>query len=64
MGNIKNLKNQNDECQSFGFYQKNYFCDICEMLEPKIYLSCLKNTKENILNGKITEEDIKEVETR
>lgn len=58
------MRNKFGECDKFGFYQKNYFCDMCRLLEKDIYISCLKKTKEDILNGKITQEDIDKLEGR
>lgn len=56
------MRDKKGNCDKFGFYQKNYFCDLCRLLEDNTYISCLKETKENVLNGKITQGDIDKLE--
>lgn len=49
------------ECDKFGFYQGNYFCEVCEKLTPTQRLKCAKLTRDNVLNGTITEDMVKEL---
>lgn len=52
------MRNKEGRCDKFGFYQANYFCDTCRLLEKDTFATCLNKTKENLLNGKITQKDI------
>ena len=61
MANIKNMRDENGKCLSYGFYQRNYFCDVCDCLEPKTYAECLKETQKGIKSGRITKEQIEEM---
>lgn len=58
------MRSKEGKCDKFGFYQKNYFCEVCSLVEPNIYIACLKKTKEDVLSGKITKEDIDKLEGR
>lgn len=56
------MKDKNGKCDKFGFYQKNYFCDVCRILDEATFITCLKKTKDDILSGKITQEQIDKLE--
>jgi len=47
-----------NDCPYYGFYQRNYFCDLCRKIEPVVYNECLKETKTRILSGDITKKQI------
>ena len=55
------IKIKQNSCSTLGFYQRNYFCEICQKIEPKVFQYCIKETKRKLETNEITQEQVEEL---
>lgn len=57
----KIMKIKQNTCPNLGFYQRDFFCEICQKIEPKVFQYCLKETKRKLETNEITQEQVEEL---